>query len=127
VEADHEDARRAGVELEGGILLTEQADQFIVDDFDHLLARLDRLDDLIAEGLSLDPFNEIAGHTELDIGVQQGEADVAQGITHVRLGDFSEPAEIAEDVLELAAQGIEHGGENRQVWRRQKKENGRIR
>ena len=62
-----------------------------------------------AEGLGLDALNEIAGDLEIDIGLQQRHADLAEGIGDVGLGDFAEAAQVFEGVLELAAQGIEHG------------------
>ena len=40
--------------------------------------------------------------------VAQRQADLAQRVGNVALGDFAETAQVAEGVLELAAQGIEH-------------------
>ena len=81
----------------------EQIHEFIVDDFDDLLAGLDALDDFGADGLGLDALDEIAGDLEIHVGLQQRHADFAQGIADVGLGDFAEAAQVAEGVLELAA------------------------
>ncbi len=87
-----------------GVGRAEQVDQFIVDDFDDLLAGMDALDDFLAEGLGLDAVDEIAGDLEIDVGFEQRHADFAQGIGDVGLGNFAEAAQVFEGVLELAAQ-----------------------
>ena len=81
----------------------EQVHEFVVDDFDDLLAGLDALDDFRADGLGFDALDEIAGDLEIHVGLQQRHADFAQGIGDVGLGNFSEPAQVAKGVLELAA------------------------
>ena len=91
------------VELERGVLRAEQVHEFVMDDFDDLLAGLDALDDFRADGLGFDALDEIAGDLEIHVGLQQRHADFAQGIADVGLGNFPEAAQIAEGVLELAA------------------------
>ena len=81
----------------------EQVHQFVVDDFDDLLAGLDALDDFRADGLGFDALDEIAGDLEIDIRFQQRHADFAQRIGDVGLGNLPEPAQVAEGVLELGA------------------------
>ncbi len=103
VQTDHQDATRIRVEFERGIFGTEQVHEFIVDDFDDLLAGLDALNDLGADGFGFDALDEVAGDLEIHVGLQQRHADLAQGIGHVGLGDFSEPAQVPERVLEFAA------------------------
>ncbi len=83
-------------------------DQFVVDDFDDLLAGLDALNDFLAQGLGFDALDEIAGHLEIHVGFQQRHAHFAQGFPDVFLGDFSEAAQVPERILEFAAQSIEH-------------------
>jgi hypothetical protein len=91
------------LEIQPGIGRAEQVHEFVVDDFDDLLAGLDALDDFRADGLGFDPFDEIAGDLEIHVGFQQRHADFAQRVGHVGLGDFSEAAQVAKGVLELAA------------------------
>ena len=99
---------RIAAEIKRGVRGTEQIHQFIVDDLDNLLAGMNALNDLLAERLGFDAFNEIAGDLEIDIGLQQGEAHLAQRIADVGLGNFAEAAQVLEGVLELVAQRIEH-------------------
>ena len=68
-----------GGEIQAGVLGTEQVNEFVVDDFNDLLAGLDTLDDFSADGLGFDAFDEIAGDLEIDVGFEQGHADFAQG------------------------------------------------
>src|SRR5205823_3188607 len=97
------------VEFERGILRAEQLDHFVVDDFDDLLPGLDALNDLLAEGLFLDALDEVAGDLEIHVGVQQGHSHLAQRVGDVGIRDFSQAAQVSENVLELAAERIEHG------------------
>ena len=45
---------------------------------------------------------------EIDIGLQQRHAHLAQGVADVGLGDFAQAAQIAEGVLKFLAQRVEH-------------------
>ena len=74
-----------------------------MNDFDDLLAGLDALDDFLAERFDFDAFDEIAGDLEIDVGFEQSQTHFAEGIADVGLGNFAEPAQIAEGVLEFAA------------------------
>ena len=103
VQTDHQDATGAAAEIQPGVGRAEQVHEFVVDDFDDLLAGLDALDDFRADGLGFDALDEIAGDLEIHIGFQQRHADLAEGVGDVGLGNFSEPAQISEGVLELAA------------------------
>jgi hypothetical protein len=123
VETNHEDAGRITAELDGGVGRPEEADHFILDDFDDLLAGLDALNDLLAQSLGLDLFDEIAGDLELDIRFQQRHADLTQGVTDVGLRDFAQAAQIAEGGLQFAAQRIEHGTQAKRRRRMRKEEN----
>jgi hypothetical protein len=80
-----------------------------MDDFDDLLAGLDALDDFLAQRLGFDLLNEIAGDLEIDVRVQQGHTDLAQGVADVAFGDFAQAAQVAEGILEFLRQSVEHG------------------
>ena len=71
--------------------------------FYDLLARLDALHHFLPQRLVFDFLDEIARHLEIDIGVQQRHAHLAQGLARVGLGDFAQAAEVAEGVLQLLA------------------------
>jgi hypothetical protein len=74
-----------------------------MDDLNDLLAGLNALDDLLADGLGFDAVDEIASDLEIDIGFEQGEADVAEGIADIFFGDLAQTAQVAKSVLELGA------------------------
>ncbi len=103
VEPDHHDAGGFPCEFDAGIGGAQQFNQFVVDDFDDLLAGLNALDDLDAERLLLHPLDEIAGNLEIDVGVQQRHTHLAQGLRDIVLGDFSESAEVLERLLQFLA------------------------
>src|SRR5205814_1983266 len=72
-------------------------------------AGLDALNDLLAQGLFFDSLNKVARDLEIHVCVQQGHAHFAQRIGDVGLGNLSEPAQVFEGILELAAERVEHG------------------
>ena len=98
----HQDAIRVAGQIQPRILRTEQVHQFVVDNLDDLLSRLDALDDLLAERLGLDPFDEVAGHLEIHIGLEQREPDLPQRVADVGLGNLAQSAQVAEGVLQFA-------------------------
>jgi len=67
----------------------------------------DDLDDL-AEGLLLDPADEAADDLEVDVRLQQRDADVPQRLVDVLLGQFPLPLEAVLDRAETLADGLEH-------------------
>ena len=89
--------------IKRGVGGAEQFREFVGNDFDDLLARLDAGDDFRTERLGLDALDEIARDLEIHVGFQQRHAHFAQGVADVALGNFSEAAQIAKGVLELAA------------------------
>ena len=97
---------------DAGVLRTEQGHEFVVDNLDDLLAGLDALDDLVADGLLLHALDEVARDFEVHVGIEQREAHVAQRVADVGLGNLAEAAQVAEDVLELAGQRIKHGADS---------------
>jgi hypothetical protein len=113
MEADHQDARRVARGPERGICRAEQFNQFVMDDFDDLFAGFDALDDLQADGLFLHPIDKVAGHLEIDVGIEEGEADLAQRLGNVGFRDPAESAQVAEDLLKFLAEGIEHAEQRR--------------
>ena len=80
VQTEHHQAGGVATQLKAGMLRAQQFDQFVVDDSNDLLAGLDALDDLLADGLLFDPLDEIAGDLEMNVGVQQSHPNLAQRI-----------------------------------------------
>jgi len=81
----HEDAGGAAGEGEGGVVGAQQRDDLIMDDLDHLLAWADGLEHLFADGLGTDGLDEVACDLEIDVGFEEGEADVAEGVADIGL------------------------------------------
>ena len=75
-----------------------------MEDFDDLFAGFDGLEDVLAHGFFLDPGDEVLGDAEFDIGLQQGDADLAQGVGDVFFGDAADAAEVAEGFVEVVGE-----------------------
>lgn len=80
-----------------------------MEDFDDLLAGLDRLENDLAHGLFLDLGDEILGDRKLDVGFQQGQADFAERGRDIFLTQLAMAAELFEDAFEIVGKLIEHG------------------
>ena len=108
VEPAEDDAGR-GVEVEGGAVAAEESGEFVVEDFDDLFAGFDGFEDLLAEGLLLDVFDEGLCDLVFDVGFEEGEADFPEGRGDVFFRDFADPAEVAEGLVEVFGERGEHG------------------
>ena len=105
----HDDGRPGlGVAQPPG-LAAEDRDQLVVDDLDDLLGGVQRLADLLAPGPLLDRRDEVLDHRQRDVGLEQGDPDLASGRVDVGLG---EPA-LAAEVLEGIGKAVGQGGEQR--------------
>ena len=110
VQPDQHQAGRGAPKIQRGVLAAEQHDEFVVDNLDDLLAGRDALDDLGAQGFLAHPVDELLDDLEIDVGVEQRQPHVTQAVGDVAFGNLAQPAKVAEDVLELAAQVVEHAG-----------------
>ena len=108
VQSAHEDAGRTAGEIQRRVLRAEQRHQFVIDDFDDLLAGLHRLNHFRAQRLLLHTLDEIARDLEVHIGVEQRHAHLAQRVADVALGNFPKPAQVFENLLQLVGQAVEH-------------------
>ncbi|CAB4850976.1 unannotated protein [freshwater metagenome] len=90
-------------------LTAEDPDEFLVDNLDDLLGRIQRLRDLGAQGPLADPRGEIAHDGESNIGLEQRRADIAHGGVDIGLGQAS----LATQVLERGGESIRQRGEQR--------------
>jgi hypothetical protein len=79
----------------------QRFDQRIVDDLDHHLAGLDRLDDRSANRLGAGPVDERAHDLERDIGFEQRAAHLAHGGVDVLLGESAAAGEFIQYAGEL--------------------------
>jgi len=89
-----------GVEIDGRLVSAEEVGELVLEDFDDLLAGLDRFYDVGSLGFDGDVGEEIFHHAELDIGLEEGEADVAECLGDIFVRDFSDAAEVTESFVE---------------------------
>ena len=89
--------------LEARGVLAEDVDELVVDDFDDLLGGRERGGDLGAEGAGADVLDELGDDGEVDVGLEEGEADLAEGVGDVLVGDGALAAEGLEGTLEFVA------------------------
>ena len=79
----HGDFVRA-LEVQRMIDRAHQVDELLVDDADDLLARVERLQHLLADGLLRDVRHELAHDREADVGLEQRFLDELEPVAHVR-------------------------------------------
>ncbi len=87
----------------------EQLDELIVDDLDDRLARRQRLEDVLADGLFADAVDEALDDLEVDVGLEEGDAHLAEGLDDILLRQPAESAEPVENTREATSQAVEHG------------------
>ncbi len=110
LEAGHEDdGGRLGGEFEAGGVGAEGGDELVADDFDDLLGGRKGGGDFGAEGFGADFFDEVAGHVEVDVGLEEGDADLAESFGDVLVGEGALAAEGLEGALEFFGEVFKHG------------------
>ena len=62
-----------------------------------------------ADGLLADARDEVLDDLEVDVGLEQGEADLAHGGIDVGLADPAAAGQVAEGRSQALAEGVEHG------------------
>ena len=61
-----------------------------------------------AQAALLDRRRELLDDLEVDVGLEQREADLAHGLVDVVLGQRAAGADVGEGRLELLGEGVEH-------------------
>ena len=89
-------------------LAAEDADQFLVDDLDDLLGRVQRRGHLGAFGALLDAGDEVAHDGQRHVGFEQSESDLAGGGVDVLVGQPALAAQPGEDTGQPVGQGFKH-------------------
>ena len=89
--------------LEAGGVFAEDVDEFVVDDFYDLLGGREGGGDLFADGAVSDVLHEVGDDGEVDVGLEEGETDLAEGVGDVLVGDGALAAEGLEGTLEFVA------------------------
>ena len=98
---EHDDGRGRFSMAQGLVLLPHQLDQFAVDELNDLLAGVDALQHLLPDGRLLHIRDEAFDHLEIDIRLEQRQADLLQRVFHVLLCQTALTSNVLEDVLEL--------------------------
>ena len=106
-EQDHR--RRPARERELRAPLPHQLGQLLVDDLHDLLAGRQALQHLGAERACLHAHEELLDDLEVDVGLEQREADLAQRLVEILLGEDPAVAQARENALELVGERVEHG------------------
>ena len=75
------------VQVERPVARRQERDELVVDDLDDLLAGGQALEDLRADGALADARDEVLDDLEVDVGLEQREADLAHGGIDVGLAD----------------------------------------
>ncbi len=105
---EHQHGRRGLREAQPAGLAAEDRDELLVDDLDDLLGRVQRPADLLAAGPGLDRVDERLDHRQRDVGLEQGDADLAGGRVDVGLREPSLAAEVLERRGETVGEGRKH-------------------
>ena len=79
-----------------------------MDDLDDLLARVQALEHVGADGPLAHAGDEVLDDLEVDVRLEQGKADLAQGDVEVGLGDAGLAAQALGDGLQARGEGLEH-------------------
>ena len=82
-----------------------------MDDLHDLLARVEPLEDILAEGTLPHGVHELLHDLEVDVRLEQRESDLARGAGDRLLVEPAAAAEVAEGVLEAGGERVEHGCE----------------
>ena len=82
----------------------QQLDQLVEDDLHDLLGRRERRQHVLADRALPDPLHEGAHDLEVDVGLQEGQADFAQRLLDVVLGEPAAAAQAVEDTLKSGAE-----------------------
>ena len=101
LQAGQQDHGRRLAEREPRVAGAHQRGQLLVDDLHDLLARVEALQDVLADRALLDLGDEVLDDLEVDVGLEQREPDLAHRLRERLLVEAALAAEVAEGVLEL--------------------------
>ena len=104
-----DDRRRVERQVQAGRdFAAQHVDQAVIDDLDHLVGRLDRADDGLARGQVLGLADEVLDDRQGDVGLEQGDADLAQRLVDVLFGQHAATAEAFKDAGKSLCKAVEH-------------------
>ena len=108
--AEQDHGRRLGGERELRARRSEQLGQLLVDDLDDLLAGRQARQHLLADGALAHGGDERLDDAEVDVGLEQGEPDLAHRAIDVFLAQRSARAQVAQGGLQFVRKRLEHAG-----------------
>ena len=82
-------------------MAAQRLDQLLVYDLDHLLGGGKGREHFLSHRLLPNVFNELLDDTEVDVGLEQGHANLAQSLVHVGGAQLPFAAQRLEDALKL--------------------------
>jgi hypothetical protein len=94
----HDHGRRHLGEPQPPRLAAQDAHEFLVDDLDDLLGRVQRGGDFLGVGALLDPGDELPDHRQRDVRLEQGDPDFPGGRVNVGRGQASPAAQRGENL-----------------------------
>ena len=89
---------------------THEVGEFPVHDTDQGLARSQRADDLLADGLGPNLRDEVLDHRQSDVGLQQRHAHLAQCLLDIVLGQAGLATQFLDDTGEALGKVVQHVG-----------------
>ena len=109
LKARHEYYGGAARYSEGRGVATHKACELVVHDFNHELARLDSVYNVLAEGFLFYGVGKCLGDLVVDVGVDKGAAHIFESFGYVYLGDSTLTFKKLETALKAVAKFFEHG------------------
>ena len=103
----HED-RWAAPQVQLPTLAAERRDELVVNDLDDLLSGIEPGQEVRAQRALTDAGDELLHHAEVDVRLEQRQADLAQGDVEVGLGDLCFPAQAVDHGLQPGTERFEH-------------------
>jgi len=100
METYHHDPSRL-VQIQRLIVATQELRQLVIKDFYNLLPWRNRTQDLLTERLAFYSADEIFRDLKMDVGFQQGQANLSQSVVNVCLRNGPMTPEVFEYVLEF--------------------------
>src|SRR4029077_14162880 len=95
-------------ELHARGVFAKHLDELVAENLDDLLSRREGGHDLLTDSFGADLIDKLLDNLEVDVGLEQRQADFAQGLVDVFLGQGGLSAEGFEGALEFFLKILEH-------------------
>ena len=109
VQPDQQDhGRRRATEIEAARSLAEQADELAMNEPQEVLLGGEAAQHFLTERVPLDRFDEVPDDLQVDVGLEERQAHVAERVLDVPFGDPSLSLQLAQQGIELLRESFEH-------------------